>query len=116
MADKTEDKSVYEGIMKGLSEAKDFFDGKDTSKVKVTKRTRVKKSFAPAKVFSSDDIKRIRAKYELTQNELSGLFNVSADAVKSWEQGSNPISGANARLLEMLENDAAMLDRFLYKS
>lgn len=114
MADKSEDKTVYEGIMQGLSEAKDFFEGKGTAKV--TKRTRVKKTFQPARVFTSEDIKRIRAKHMLTQNEFSGLFNVSPEAVKSWEQGLNPVSGGNVRLLEMLDINDSMIDMFIYKT
>lgn len=102
------DKSVFDGIMESLSEARDFVQGSEKN-VRVTRVQ--KKNFKPVPVFSPEEIKEIRLKYGLSQPDFAALLGLSTDAIRSWEQGRVTVSGGNARFLELLRADQGQIVR-----
>lgn len=57
----------------------------------------------PAKVMSKQDIKRIRTNTHASQPVFASYLNVTAAAVKQWENGERKPGGASARLLQLIE-------------
>ena len=47
------------------------------------------------------EIKRIRARLELSQSEFAELIDVSVRTLQDWEQGRHEPNAAAARLLEL---------------
>lgn len=111
MSDK-DTQEIFDGIMEGLEEGIRFNKGEDTgAKVK-----RIKLVFKPAKVYTPEQIKHIRANLNLSQPDLAALLSVSVDTLRRWEQGLNPVSGGNSRMLELLElNKEQVLKAFELK-
>lgn len=60
-------------------------------------------SLEPAKEMSKQDVKRIRAKTHASQPVFASYLNVTAAAVKQWENGERKPGGASARLLQLIE-------------
>lgn len=56
-----------------------------------------------APVYSVQDIKRIRNKYNYSQKTLASILNVSVRTVENWEISKSQPSGSTFRLLELLE-------------
>ncbi len=57
------------------------------------------------------DVKRIRAKYELSQQQFAVLLGISAATVKNWEQGRRTPDGPARVLLQIAEkHPEALLD------
>jgi DNA-binding transcriptional regulator YiaG len=48
------------------------------------------------------DVKRLRAKLRLTQDELANLVGVARNTVARWEMGLHPVSTPIERLLNAL--------------
>lgn len=87
---------LYEGLMEGLNEALEYAKGKRTAR----KRTIM---VMPVKVYSADDVKRIRKKTGLPQVMFAEYLGVSHKTVEAWEAGRNHPSGAASRLLTLME-------------
>lgn len=98
--------SVYESIMAGLTEAVE--DAKSSEKV--LKRRIV--TILPVKVYTSEDIKKIRRKTGMSQRVFAGYMGVSVKTVESWESGVNHPSGAASRILNMMEMDEQFVERY----
>jgi len=64
---------------------------------------RKNKEFAIQTKLTSDDIKHIRIKLELTQLEFGDLCSVSKRTVEKWETSEKPIKGPIVSLIRMLE-------------
>ena len=62
-----------------------------------------------------EKIKEIRAKCGLSQPLFAMAMGVSVKTLESWEQGRNTPSGAAARLLEIIDMDTAIVDKFIMK-
>ena len=62
-------------------------------------------SFAPARVtrFERPDVKAIRAKVHMKQDDFASLIGVSSSLVQSWEQGLRTPAGAALKLLRVIE-------------
>lgn len=58
---------------------------------------------APEKGFEPERVKEIRKILKMTQAEFGELFFQSAVAVEKWETGEREISGAAARVMQMIE-------------
>ena len=58
-------------------------------------------SAEPAPHYSAGQVRRLRSRLALSQTVFAQLLNVSAETVRSWEQGKNPPSGPAARLLQL---------------
>lgn len=70
-----------------------------------------KKQFAVADTIQREDIKKLRARLNLTQGEFAALANVSKPTVERWESGSKPISGAIVTLCRILGENPEIADR-----
>ena len=78
-------------------------DGKNLS------RTVLTVGIAPARKFSSDDIRSIRQKNHLTQSILAKYLCVSKKTIEAWESGRNTPNGPSSRLLELLDRQAVSI-------
>ena len=65
--------SAFSSIKQGLEEALEFSQGK-VSKAVVHK-------------FSSVDVKKVRAKVGMSQNEFASAFGISVSTLRHWERG-----------------------------
>ena len=67
----------------------------------------------PARVFPYDrlDIKRIREKYDLTQEQFAAMLGISVRTLRNWEQGRRIPEGPAMVLLRVAEkHPQAVLD------
>lgn len=98
--------SVYDSIMAGLTEAIDDAkgEGKELKKRVV--------SIEPVKTYSANEIKDIRKRTGLSQKLFASYMGVSAKAVEAWEAGTNHPSGAASRILNMMEMDDNLINKF----
>ena len=97
--------SIYESIIKGLSEAVDYQQGKVSAR-------KTKLIIKPVDTFSNDDIKLIRKRTGLSQVMFAGSMGVSPKTVEAWENGRNMPDGASRRLLEIVRDDPGFIKRF----
>ena len=58
---------------------------------------------APARAFVVDgpNVKRIRANYQLSQNEFAALLGISVKTLRNWEQGRRTPEGPARVLLQV---------------
>ena len=93
---------MFDMLKSGLDDAIDYHKKK--------KRLRTTKLLVPKqpKQYKAQDIKRLRAKLEISQSELAAILFISTKTVQAWEAGiRNPTSSA-LRLLQILDNDVAL--------
>ncbi len=64
--------------------------------------------------FSSSAIKKIRIKFDLTQELLAQVLGVKSSAVKHWEQGIRRPSASVRRLLQIILADPNILAKIAY--
>ncbi len=84
-------KKAFEKIAKGLNEALAFSRGE----LKPTKL------YVPPEL----DVKAIRTKLELSQDDFAAVFGFTINQIKDWEQGrSRPIGGVRAYLMMIEAN------------
>ena len=57
----------------------------------------------PLPTLTADDIRRIRAKAQMSQPKFADLLNVGASTVAQWEQGRKKPSGPSMRLLDLID-------------
>jgi len=98
--------SLFESIKQGLSEAIDYERG-NLPNVKVDKVT-----IAPLHSYTAVEIKEIRVQHSMTQRLFAEALGVSIKTVESWEAGTNQPSGIANRLLELIQIDSSLLERF----
>lgn len=67
----------------------------------------------PAKTFTAEDVKSIRARNHLTQSVLAKYLCVSKKTVEAWESGRNQPNGPSRRLLELLDSRSVALSTSL---
>ena len=60
-----------------------------------------------------DDIKRMRKKLQMTQNELAELLNVSVKTIENWEANDRPITGPVVLLSRILLETPEMAEYYL---
>ncbi|MBN2851124.1 MAG: helix-turn-helix domain-containing protein [Clostridia bacterium] len=98
--------SNYNSIVKGLQEAIEYEKGN----LKV--RTRVLE-ILPVDKFEKTDIKNIRKSLDLSQKTFSCLMGVSIKTIEAWESGENIPGGPAQRMLNLLRDDASIVDKFV---
>jgi len=64
----------------------------------------------PEVEFTSGEIKRVRAKVNLSQSVFARLLNVSVSSVRQWEQGKRFPTGSTKVLLDLLDKEPHILD------
>lgn len=72
-----------------------------------------KKVFAVQKDLSSQDLKNVRKRMGLTQEEFAGLVNVSVKTIARWEISNKPITGPIVTLVRILNEYPRMEEQFL---
>jgi putative transcriptional regulator len=98
--------NLFESIKQGLNEAIEYERG-NLSDVKVNKI-----SISPLNIYSTKKIKEIRKKHNMTQRLFAEALGVSVKTVEAWESGKNIPSGCASRMLELLDNDDTLFERY----
>lgn len=83
--------SAFNSIKKGLEEAIEF------SQDKVSK--------AVVHEFSPVDVKNIRAKVGMSQNEFASAFGISVSTLRHWERGDRTPQGPALVLLNVIAKE-----------
>ena len=96
-------KEAFETIKAGLEDAIAYARGDKTrGRVCVPKVEKV-------------DVKAVRERLGLSQNEFSTVFAVGLDALQNWEQGRREPTGPAKVLLQIIEREPAAVSRALLK-
>ncbi len=57
----------------------------------------------PKRVFTADDIRRIRSSSRMSQSVFAAVLNVGRTTVAQWEQGRKKPAGSAVRLLDVID-------------
>ena len=98
--------SLFESIKQGLSEAIEYEKG-NLPNVKIDTIM-----VSPLHVYTSAKIKEIRILHNMTQRIFAEALGVSVKTVESWEAGRNTPSGCASRMLELLDRDDMLLEKY----
>lgn len=98
--------NIYDSIMAGLTEAAEDVQDKDT---KLKQRT---VSTISVKAHSAKEIQDIRKRTEFPLTLFASYMGVSAKTVENWEAGINGPSEAASRILNMMEMDDGLVNKF----
>jgi len=85
--------SAFNSIKQGLDEAIEFSKGK--------------KGKAIVHKFSPVDVKNIRAKIGMSQNEFASAFGISVSTLRHWERGDRTPQGPALVLLNVVSKEPA---------
>ena len=83
--------SAFSSIKQGLEEALDFSEGKVTKAV--------------VHKFDSVDVKAVRAKVGMSQNEFASAFGISVSTLRHWERGDRTPQGPALVLLNVVAKE-----------
>jgi putative transcriptional regulator len=93
-------KKAFDKIAAGLNEALAIAKGE----------ARPAKLYVPTEI----DVKAIRQKLELSQEDFAAYFGFTIDQIKAWEQGrSRPLGGLRAYLMLIQSNPEQVRDLLL---
>jgi len=96
----------FDGIMQGLGEAIEYERG-NLPNVKVRKIT-----IFPLNSYTNKEIKAIRTQHNMTQRLFAEALGVSPKTVEAWEAGTNRPSGTASRMLELLQRDNRLFEKY----
>jgi putative transcriptional regulator len=96
---------VYKDIISGLQEAV------ENEKGNLKLRT-VKVSLKPLKRFEADEVKSIRTMLGMSQGLFAGFIGVSPKTVEAWEAGRNTPNGPASRILDLIQQDPKLPERY----
>ena len=82
---------AYDSIKQGLDEALSFSTGKKTKAV--------------GHEFKPLDVKNIRAKVGMSQNEFASAFGISVSTLRHWERGDRTPNGPALVLLNVVAKE-----------
>lgn len=106
----TKAKSYGERLIASLTEAVAIEHGAIAPAKKTRYKLTTREAVAPpAKPYSPQRIKRVRAALKVSQPVFASVLNVRAETVRAWEQGKRVPDGAALRLLELAEHNPAVL-------
>jgi putative transcriptional regulator len=83
--------TVFDSIKQGLEEALEFSKGKQTKAI--------------VHEFTPLDVKNIRAKTGMTQNEFASAFGISVSTLRHWERGDRTPQGPALVLLNVVAKE-----------
>ena len=83
--------TAFDSIKQGLEEALDFSKGKSTKAI--------------VHEFKPLDVKNIRAKIGMTQNEFASAFGISVSTLRHWERGDRTPHGPALVLLNVVAKE-----------
>jgi len=98
--------SLFDSIKQGLNEAIEYERG-NLENVRVDKV-----AVTPTNIYEANDVKAIRIRLCMTQRLFAEALGVSVKTIESWEAGTNRPSGSSCRILEMLEKDNNLFEKF----
>ena len=98
--------SLFESIKKGLNEAIEYEKG-NLPNVKVDKII-----ISPLNVYKGAKVREIRTRHNLTQKVFAEALGVSVKTVEAWEANKNIPSGCASRMLELMERDNSLLEKY----
>ncbi|MCY0967446.1 NadS family protein [Parathalassolituus penaei] len=91
--------SAFASIMQGLTEAVEFSKGKSGRAV--------------VHEFGPLDVKAIRARVGMSQNEFASAFGISVSTLRHWERGDRTPQGPALVLLNVVAREPAAVLRAL---
>jgi putative transcriptional regulator len=94
--------NIFNELKQALEEVQEYRQGERTD-------LRVTALPAPPKEVSPREIRRIRRKLNASQTVFAQYLNVSANAVRSWEQGTRKPQQAALKLLVIAKKNPAAL-------
>lgn len=97
---------VFNSIMAGLTEA---VEDAQSGNNKLPRRT---VTVIPVKEYQAEQIKTIRRSVKMSQKSFASYLGVSEKTVEAWEAGTNHPSGAASRILNMMEMDDNLTERY----
>jgi putative transcriptional regulator len=83
--------TAFDSIKQGLEEALDFSKGHQTKAI--------------VHEFTPLDVKNIRAKIGMTQNEFASAFGISVSTLRHWERGDRTPQGPALVLLNVVAKE-----------
>ena len=96
-------KKNFDGLMRGLGEARAYAQGKPALGTKIHVRRRI-------------DVGAIRSRTGLSQEAFARRIGVSVGTLRNWEQGRRKPDGPAMILLSLLERDPGIVERTLAKA
>ena len=93
--------SAFDSIKQGMDEALEFSKGK--------KQKAIVHKFTPV------DVKKIRAKVGMSQNEFASAFGISVSTLRQWERGDRTPHGPALVLLNVVEKEPSAILKTLRK-
>ena len=82
------------------------------SKIKIEKVYKIE--YVNLEKINNEFLKKYREKMGFTQIRLANILSVTKKTIEKWEQGKNPIKGAAATLLYLLDSKPELVE-LLYK-
>ncbi|MCR5204583.1 MAG: helix-turn-helix domain-containing protein [Lachnospiraceae bacterium] len=101
---------AYDSIIKGLKEVLDDSTKENSSLIKHVV------TIEKVKIYSANEVKKIRLSTGMSQRVFAGYLGVSGKTVEAWEAGTNHPSGAASRILNMMEIDNNLVQKFPFVS
>jgi len=98
--------SLFESIKQGLNEAIEYERG-NLPNISVDRVT-----VSPLHNYTASEIKEIRLQNSMTQRLFAEALGVSVKTVEAWESGTNSPSGIASRMLELLNQDNSLFERY----
>jgi len=92
---------AFDSIKQGLEEAVGFSKGKKTKAV--------------VHKFGPVDVKNIRAKIGMSQNEFASAFGISVSTLRHWERGDRTPQGPALVLLNVIAKEPKLVLKALSK-
>jgi len=92
-------------ILGGLREFNEALNSEGPLSGKLTCR-KVKLNLKPT-TYDPEMVRITRDALGMSQSVFAQFIGVSVSTVQAWEQGTNPVTGAAARLMDEMRNDTA---------
>ena len=97
--------SMFKSIKQGLTEAIEYERGNLPARVD-------RMVVSVLHTYSRDKVKEIRLRQKMTQRLFAEALGVSVKTVEAWESGKNIPSGCASRMLELLDRDSGLLEKY----
>ena len=97
--------TLYKDIIVGLQEAVEYEKGD-------LKLRTMKVSLKPVRRFEAAEVKSIRTMLGMSQGLFAGFIGVSPKTVEAWEAGRNTPNGPASRILDFIQQDPKLPERY----
>ena len=96
---------MFKSITQGLNEAIEYERGNLPARVD-------RMTVSALNTYNGEKVKEIRLRQQMTQRLFAEALGVSVKTVEAWEAGKNTPSGCASRMLELLDNDSNLLEKY----